>query len=205
MIDVAILRAMAASGATVDVVIAAVEAAQARQHEKLVMRRSQDAKRQKRHRIRNAESRGVTRTDRDTPSPMVSPNTPSLTLPPSYSKPKKVSRMAVEIPSDFSPDISFAESKGWTRERAQSEAHRFADHALSKGRKCKDWPAAWRNWVTSPYQPGKVNGHAGRIVEEFERQPGESLGSLGKRLYAEARRLEDQAGVRRADDTFGRD
>lgn len=38
-----------------------------------------------------------------------------------------------------------------------------------------------------------------------DRQPGESLGDLGRRLAAEARKLENQARDRRPDEPFGRD
>jgi hypothetical protein len=42
--------------------------------------------------------------------------------------------------------------RGMTQERAVSEFQRFRDHALAHDRRQKDWPAAWRNWVTSPFQ-----------------------------------------------------
>ena len=80
----------------------------------------------------------------------------------------------MQIPDDFLPDLEFAESKGWPREKAISEAQRFRDHALAKGRKARDWPAAWRNWVTSPFQqkPQEANGHGrrhGSVLDALDR------------------------------------
>src|SRR3954467_6487292 len=92
MIDVATLRAMAAAGASVDVILAAVEAAQKIEGERLAGKRDKDAARQRRHRMARAchvESQPVTRTECDTP--------PVYTTPPLAQKPKKVS-VYVQIP-----------------------------------------------------------------------------------------------------------
>jgi hypothetical protein len=59
------------------------------------------------------------------------------------------------LPSDFrlsEQDIEFALSKGWTQAYLQSEFSRFCDHATAHARQQADWRAAWRNWVTSPFQ-----------------------------------------------------
>lgn len=47
-----------------------------------------------------------------------------------------------------------------------TEFEKFRDHALAKGRTAKDWHAAWRNWITSPYQQTIKSG-----VKNGERNP----------------------------------
>ena len=148
-------------------------------------------------RMRNVRARARTCKHVQTPPP-------AYTTPPKKIEPKKV--LSMPIPSDWLPDLEFAKARGWPTEYAQAEVQRFRDHALAKGRRCKDWQAAWRNWVTSPFQQTlPVNGHqaTGGTDDEFERRPGESLGSLGRRLADEARRREHAAGIARPDDSLG--
>jgi len=77
------------------------------------------------------------------------------------SKPKKVSRPRGEpLPVDWEPDREFARSKGFSEGQINEQEQRFRDHAAANRRLQADWPAAWRNWITSPYQrAGPVNGH----------------------------------------------
>lgn len=66
--------------------------------------------------------------------------------------PKK--RRATSIPEDaiVSPDfIRIAEDKGVSQQEAEAQFERFKGHALANGKTYKDWNAAWRNWLTSPY------------------------------------------------------
>jgi hypothetical protein len=112
--------------------------------------RSQNAARQQNYRNRVTLRNVSNVTD---PS-KVSPTTP-LNTPP-RSEPYRVLR---SLPADFSPDIDFAAYKGFPREKAVEEAQRFRDYALAHDKKYRDWDAAWRNWLTSPYQEkGKSNG-----------------------------------------------
>ena len=39
------------------------------------------------------------------------------------------------------------ELKQWTKREAQLEAERFKAHAEMNDRMCKNWKAAWRNWI----------------------------------------------------------
>lgn len=76
-------------------------------------------------------------------------------------------------------------SKGWSIAYLQSEFSRFCDSAIASNRLYADWEAAWRNWVTSPYQTnGKANGkaHGNGITNAFDK------------LIAEAKERERQAG-----------
>lgn len=82
------------------------------------------------------------------------------------SKPKRASRTARELPPDWVPDREFARSKGWSGSKIDEEVARFRDHAKAKGRTAKDWDAAWRSWVTSPYQKGTSNGARPRTTAD---------------------------------------
>lgn len=62
-------------------------------------------------------------------------------------------------------NLDYALGKGMHRQRAFDEWERFKDHGLKKGVLWTNWDAAWRNWVTSPYQNnGHSNGAANGIV-----------------------------------------
>jgi ATP-dependent Clp protease ATP-binding subunit ClpA len=66
---------------------------------------------------------------------------------------KKTISALFDVPDDASEENrTFAESKGWQRQRIDSEWQRFRDHSINKGKKHRNVAAAWRNWVTSPYQ-----------------------------------------------------
>jgi hypothetical protein len=64
-IDPAILRAMADAGASMEVILAAVEAAHAKANEKLDEKRRKDAERQRKSRANREQSQDVTVTPRD--------------------------------------------------------------------------------------------------------------------------------------------
>lgn len=89
------------------------------------------------------------------------------------------------MPDDFQPDLEWAmKEKDWTLERATLEAQCFRDHARGGGRVQADWPAAWRNWVRSPYrnnQKGSVNGRGQprpHSREDREERTGAALAKL---------------------------
>lgn len=64
-------------------------------------------------------------------------------------------KRATTLPDDWDPGPegrAFAKANGLDAQKTGFEIQRFRDHAKANGRTQKDWPAAWRNWVTSPYQ-----------------------------------------------------
>lgn len=86
----AIVRALVATGATPEMILAAVEAAETHGDDALARRRASDAARQQRRRDRNVTSRDVTVTGRDAPvppKPKVPPTPPSKTQPPLTPRP----------------------------------------------------------------------------------------------------------------------
>ncbi len=71
-------------------------------------------------------------------------------------------KRALEIPEQPTEKaINFAVSHSWAPPKIQSEWERFRDHSLAKGKKHRDFEAAWRNWVTSPYQQTGTSNGAG--------------------------------------------
>lgn len=63
-----------------------------------------------------------------------------------------------QLPDDFAPDRDFARKLGWAEDRIDQQIQAFRDSAKAHARIYADWPAAWRNWCTSPFQK---NGEAG--------------------------------------------
>lgn len=188
MIDIKVLRAMAAAGATVEMILAAVEAAQNAHQDALAKRRESDANRQtKRRRMsRDITLRHVTSRDSSTALDDVNGNSGIYTSSSleGSKKEEEVSMPAKRkraIPDGFvlsAAASSFAEKKGWGSARIQSEFNRFCDHARANGRKQIDWDAAWRNWVTSPFQkPESVNGNHSRTASDVLREMCEGTSS----------------------------
>lgn len=71
--------------------------------------------------------------------------------PPAEPKPKPKSRRKPEtpIPADFNvtPEMkAWAASKSYTVDLGR-QTFRFINHAHEKERRCRDWVAAWRNWI----------------------------------------------------------
>jgi hypothetical protein len=68
---------------------------------------------------------------------------------------KKESKKAIMCPPDWTPSekgVQFATDHGFTPEHITSEVGRFRDYQIANGKKYLNLDAAWRNWVTSPYQ-----------------------------------------------------
>lgn len=143
----AALRELMAAGVTGDALVTAVE----RIETALQPRRTPAALRQQRYRERNKASQSVTS---DEAHIEVSSSSSEI-----QKKKRKISTAICETWSPSDADVTFARSKGWDDHKIQTEASRFRDHAAANNRRQADWSAAWRNWVTSPYQK-TMNGHA---------------------------------------------
>lgn len=111
-------------------------------------------------------------------------------------------KKAMQLPPDWTPtqrDRNYAASKGLTSEQINLEAERFKIHALTKGRVCKDWHAAWCGWIISPYQNGHGGNGNGKPNGKVD------LSQRARELAAEIRSRELAAGIGRPDDLFGGD
>lgn len=95
---------------------------------------------------------------------------------------------ACRLPTDFSPDLVWAQGQGLSPSQAQTEAAKFRDYWSSKGSNATktDWPATWRNWVRqsverlprgSPFQrPPTAADLAADLLRQME-QPDASTAS----------------------------
>lgn len=179
MIDIAILRAMAAAGATVDVIITAVELAQAPE----VNRRAKDAERKRLERARprmSEDVHGRHRTVQDTNGHIIERK--------KVSKKESKKERKISIAADWSPsedDRAYARSEGWDDQRIGYESKRFHNHYLANGERRASWPACWRKWVTSPYQQPQKNGNGDEksIVAACDRFIAQNGGMEAAREY----------------------
>ncbi len=125
------------------------------------------AERQARWRERNKGRNGsngvivtpVTQAEAEvyTEAEVLSPPTPSF---------KKRGKIGRTIPEDF--QVTEAH-RAWAKEKGCAspdfQIERFVNHYQANGKTMKDWDAAFRNWLTSPYQQhtgggnGNGNGH----------------------------------------------
>jgi hypothetical protein len=60
-------------------------------------------------------------------------------------------RRATTIPTDWQPNDAHRKIAGDERVNCDSEAKKFRDSNIAKGRTYIDWDAAFRNWLRSPY------------------------------------------------------
>lgn len=97
------------------------------------------------------------------------------------------------VPTEKGRD--FARSKGFDIDKILSEGQRFRDHSLAKGLLHKDIEAAWRNWVTSPYQArtSMTNGTAPRPGSKEDNRERSALAYRRLSDYVDSRT--DDAGA----------
>ena len=171
----AIVKAMVDSGCTPEQILAAVSAHQEEYDRKLAVKREQDAARQRRK--RHAESRGVTRTERDTEQKRKEPkektkNSPKEN-PPKGGQKKRGSRLL----DGWSPDEpiwqQMADELGVSHDQLEAEHRKFSDHWPAqpgqKGVKL-DWVRTWKNWMRNArFPPAKANG-TGVMIRKGSKQ-----------------------------------
>ena len=102
------------------------------------------------------------------------------------SEPKKVRRVSpkIALPTDFElseSDKQHAIDRGWTAGKIAAELARFCDHACANGRRQADWRAAWRNWVTSPYQTN--GGQNGKAYVHAANPHGKTAADVARELF----------------------
>ncbi len=183
----AIIDAMVAAGASVEVLAAAMKADLAEREDRVEIKRQKDAERQRRHRA----SRDVTVTECDSvtnPTPSLSPQTPQTHPHPSNNKPARVK--GHRLPNDWQPSALPAELTAavafWPLKALERELSRFRDWAASATGPNAiklDWQAAWRNWVRKAEDEGRYGRN---IAKSSGGQGGTDLVSsiLGKQHAA---------------------
>lgn len=83
-----------------------------------------------------------------TPTPILSDPTPKIKIKDNTLSPRKAREVGkVGFPQEWKP--AQEEMDQWQKHGILNpwvEFATFRDHALANDRRCKDWPAAWRNW-----------------------------------------------------------
>ncbi len=176
MIDIAILRAMVAAGAPVEVILAAIEVAQSAEIARVQARRLADAERQRRHRA----SRNVTVTARDSDGQPVTPRDscdtnlsylPSLS---SSSEAQKEERRKIRVrrgkhllPDNWEPKASHYEKAD--RAFVERKAQDLRDWARSKAVMRADWDATFNGFLKPRESNGeRKNGAGNGVMEAFD-------------------------------------
>ncbi|WP_139109863.1 hypothetical protein [Ensifer sp. LC163] len=164
-----IVEALVLCGATPEMILCAVRAAEAGQQSDIEKRRASDRERQQRRRA-HVTSRAVTATvplsDKErSPTPPKEINSPDNTQAPAPSRktqapaPSRLvpgGRRAMRLPEQFEPDRDFAIRLGFGAAETELELEKFRDYWTAKsGRDAAklDWLATWRNWMRNAARP----------------------------------------------------
>lgn len=180
-----IVRALVSSGATPEMILAAVEAYEIDQLNKIKEKREKDAERQRRYRM----SRDVTVTIRESQFVTVTPPTPPLDAPlslspdplplPPLNPPVTPVLVRASRGTRLSVDWELDEEWGkWAMQQGMAfdavviEADKFKDWWIAKagaGGTKTNWEATWRNWIRRQLEEGgkwenskkyKLNNHS---------------------------------------------
>ncbi len=175
----AIVEALVQSGASPEMILCAVRAAEAGQQSEIERRRAGDRERQQRHRARvtsrdvTATAAGVLSDKESSPAPPKETNSPDTT--PAGGGPQldlhlgeadaarapRSHLRASRLPAAFEPDWEFAAGLGFGPVEATIEFDKFRDYWTAKsGRNATklDWAATWRNWMRNAGRPTRAGG-----------------------------------------------
>jgi len=157
------VRRLVEAGATPEVIMIAVEAIEA---ERKALDANREAARERKRRQRSRDV-DVTVTGQDvteryaaslplppspqTPQPPTPTRVDNTPLPPEGRSRRKPSR---PIPAGFPADDDIVEQQAKARSTGanldvRAQAERFRNHAEQNDRRCADWRAAWRNWISA--------------------------------------------------------
>lgn len=159
-----IVEALVQCGATPEMILCAVRAAEDGQQSDIERRRASDRERQQRRRA-HVTSQAVTATvplsDKErSPTPPKEINSPDNTQAPAPSRHLAGGRRAMRLPEQFEPDRDFAARLGFGQAEVELELEKFRDYWTAKsGRDAAklDWLATWRNWMRNAARPRR--GH----------------------------------------------
>lgn len=157
------VRRLVEAGASPEVIMIAVEAIEA---ERKALDANREAARERKRRQRSRDGdvtvTGQDVTERDaaslplppspqTPQPPTPTRVDNTPLPPEGRSRRKPSR---PIPAGFPAADDIAEQQAKARAAGanldvRAQAERFRNHAEQNDRRCADWRAAWRNWISA--------------------------------------------------------
>lgn len=159
-----IVEALVQCGATPEMILCAVRAAEAGQQSGIDKRRASDRERQQRRRA-HVTSQVVTATDgvplsdkERSPAPPKEINSPDNTQTLAPRRPVPGGRRATRLPEQFEPDRDFAARLGFGAAEVELELEKFRDYWTAKsGRDAAklDWLATWRNRMRNAARPRK--------------------------------------------------
>ena len=198
MINITTLRAMAAAGASVEVILAAVEAELMAEGVRVQARRAKDAERQRRRRHVDSdnvapchtESRGVTRTPRDeNVSFLLSSSSENSTSKKEVRKKERARKTL--LPDDWLPNPKHY-AKG-SRSYIDQKADDMRNWAKSKAIMRADWDATFHGFL----RPREGFGGSSNAKA--------SAGDRAREFARRIREVEHPKGVGRPDEFFGGD
>ncbi|QRY70346.1 hypothetical protein JVX98_10250 [Ensifer sp. PDNC004] len=214
----AIVEALVQSGASPEMILSAVRAAEAGHVSEIERRRAGDRERQQRRRAR-VTSRDVTVTANGTlsdkessPVPPKETNSPdpnpggAAAVPDAAGSRPKGSGRATRLPEDFEPDWGFAAGLGFGRAEAGVEFDKFRDYWRAKsGRDATklDWAAAWRNWMRNAGGRGLRGGGQTRRGHHPQAPPQETAFARHQRECRQT--IENQLNGNETNDLFRND
>jgi hypothetical protein len=151
----AVIDAMLAAGCTADQLAAAMKAANGDAEARREAKREGNAERQKRFRDRRRDGKKPSNDSnalRDVTPPIEELHTPTQSSPSGEAcipKPRQSTAMHL-LPQGWEPLLTPAAQRtvdGWPPGKLGREVAAFRDHAADKGRKSRDWQAAFRKWI----------------------------------------------------------
>jgi hypothetical protein len=150
-------------------------------------RREKDRNRQERKRSRENTDCHVTERDSNNGAFPAPPNENNLTPPTHTPVNKTPARKETPFPDQWEPILTPAAKQivdGWPPGMFERQLASFRDHAADKGRKSKDWQAAFRTWINKADEWKPKNGTANRTGSvdrrsSLARAIDEGLGFLG--------------------------
>jgi hypothetical protein len=182
MIDITTLRAMAAAGASVDVILAAVEAALLAEGARVEASKRQNADRQQRWRDRhNVTSRPVTLHNVTSQMALTSLLSSSESITKKVESKKERARKC-QLPADWKPKPShydLAEKYKQPDSFVDRKADDLRDWALGKGIMRSDWDRTFNGFLKP--KEGAFNGHGGpRPLQDDSKSISRAAGRLAE-------------------------
>lgn len=209
----AVIDALVAAGATVEMLAAAVKADMAEAEARLSEKRAKDAARQRKCRGSDAVSHDVTVTERDnadiTEPPLSRPPNDNNSNPPTHTPEKQTPRARGKhpMPVDWQPgpltgDAAEA-AANWPPGAVERELARFRDWAAGGGPNTRkeNWDATWRNWVRRAQDEGRYRGQP---QQRQQRDPASTIDAVQRAIELTGGPTGcDPAGSGRSDQRIG--
>lgn len=171
----AMIDALLAAGGTAEQLAAMVKAGIAEEEARKAAKRENNAERQRRFKQKR-RSREGNGDNESNALPSVTPPIEEI-IPPEQSSPsgeaclpKRKSAALHYLPDDWEPILTAASQRvvdGWPPGFYERQLSAFRNHAADKGRKSKDWQAAFRTWLDNADKWNQRDGRPLRPADTF--------------------------------------